>query len=70
MRPANGPSIELPKHAPHDAVDDIKQVIMSKWSEIFQEEPLKTMSGPPMHIELEDDAAPCRHYKARTVPFH
>ena len=23
-----------------------------------------------MHIELEDDAVPCRHYKARTVPFH
>ena len=46
MCPANGPSIELPKQAPHNVVDDIKQVIMSEWSEVFQEEPLKTMSGP------------------------
>ena len=27
------------------------------------------MTGPPMHIDLWDDAVPGRHYRARTVPF-
>ena len=27
------------------------------------------MQGPPMHIELEDSAVPCRHLKPRSIPF-
>ena len=27
------------------------------------------MVGPPMHIDLTEGAIPCRHFKARSIPF-
>ena len=47
----------------------IKAKLMEEFSEVFQDEPFRPMAGPAMHIDLVDGAIPCRHFKARTIPF-
>ena len=42
---------------------------MEEFSEVFQDERFRTMAGPAMHSDLVDGAIPCRHFKARTIPF-
>ena len=48
-------SIILP---PAEACDDlpisqVKEAILSEWSDFLQDEHLKPMAGPPMHIDLD-----------------
>ena len=50
-------------------LERVKNSLLERYSEAFQEEPFKAMQGPPMHIELEDSAVPCRHLKPRSIPF-
>ena len=47
-----------------------KQAILEEFPEVFNDEPFRAMKGPPIHIELREDAIPCKHYKPRTIPFH
>ena len=42
---------------------------MAEFPTVFDDAPFRSMTGPPMHIDLRDDAVPCRHYRARTIPF-
>ena len=50
-------------------LETVKNSLLERYSEAFKEEPFKAMQGPPMHIELEDSAVPCRHLKPRSIPF-
>ena len=43
---------------------------MAEFPTVFEDAPFRSMTGPPMHIDLRDDAVPCRHYRAHsTIPF-
>ena len=50
-------------------VDDVKRSLLEEFAQVFSDEPFNTMHGPPMHIDLQDNAVPCRHYRPRQVPF-
>ena len=49
---------------------EIKAALISEQPEVFQDTPLRAMKGPAMHIELQEDAVPCKCYHVRTIPFH
>ena len=53
----------------HEDVDALREAIVRDLSEAFADEPLRPMVGPPMHIDLTEGAIPCRHFKARSIPF-
>ena len=42
---------------------------MAEFPTVFEDAPFRFMTGLPMHIDLWDDAVPCRHYRAHTIPF-
>ena len=48
----------------------VKQELLDLMASACEGAELKTMSGPPMHIELEEGAVPCKRYKAYTIPYH
>ena len=50
-------------------LETVKNSLLERYSEAFQEEPFKAMQGPPMHIELEDSAVPCRHLNRGAYHF-
>ena len=47
-----------------------RRLILSEWSDVFQDEHLKPMAGPPMHIDLDSNAVPRKCFRACTIPFH
>ena len=51
-------------------ISQVKEAILSEWSDVFQDEHLKPMAGPPMHIDLDSSAVPRKCFRARTIPFH
>ena len=51
-------------------ISQVKEAIQSDWSDVFEDEHLKPMAGPPMHIDLDSNAVPCKCFRARTMPFH
>ena len=52
-------------------LQSIKHVpsIIAEFPTVFEYAPFRSITGPPMHIDLRDDAVPCRHYRARTTIF-
>ena len=69
-------SLSLPtenhKRTPVPCARDLnsaKSKLLEVHKEVFEEKPLKAMQGLPMHIELEDCATPCTHFKPRSIPF-
>ena len=42
---------------------------MAEVPTVFEDVPFHSMTGPPVHIDLREDAVPCRHYRTRTIPF-
>ena len=50
-------------------VSDARDSMIADFSKVFSEEPFRAMEGPPMHIDLVDGTVPCRHYRARSIPF-
>ena len=54
---------------PDFEVTILKASIMAEFPTVFEDAPFRSMTGPPMHIDLRDDAVPCRHYRACTIPF-
>ena len=66
-----GSIIVPPAEACNDLpISQVKEAILSEWSDVFQEEHLKPMAGPPMHINLDSNAVPHKCFRARTIPFH
>ena len=69
-------SLSLPaenhKRTPVPSARDLKSAkskLLATRKEVFEEKPFKAMQGLPMHIELEDCATPCKHFKPRSIPF-
>ena len=51
-------------------ISALEQKLLSDFGDVFDEEgPLKTMSGPPMSIELLPDAVPFAVSGARPIPY-
>ena len=53
---------------PDSEVTILKASIMEEFPTVFEDALFCSMTGPPVHIDLRDDAVPCRHYRARTIP--
>ena len=51
-------------------MSQVKEAILSEWSDVFQDEHLKPMAGPSMHTDLDSNAVPRKCFRARTMPFH
>ena len=69
-------SLSLPtenhKRMPMPCARDLnaaKSKLLERHKDVFEEKPFKAMQGLPMHIELEDCATPCLHFKPRSIPF-
>ena len=43
--------------------------LLETYKEVFEEKPFKAVQGLLTHIELEDCATPCKHFKPRSIPF-
>ena len=56
-------------HPDPRVVQGIKHSILQNFSKAFMDEPFRAMTGPIMHIDLEEGAVPCRPYRARDIPF-
>ena len=50
-------------------IERIKETLLEEFAQVFCDRPFKTMDGPPMHIDIVEYAIPCRHYRARNIPF-
>ena len=50
-------------------IERIKETLLEEFAQVFCDRPFKTMDGPPMHIDIVENAIPCRHYCARNIPF-
>ena len=51
-------------------ISALEQKLLSDFRDVFDEEgPLKTMSGPPMSIELLPDAVPFAVSGPRPIPY-
>lgn len=54
----------------HNSSADLeKSKLLSENWDVFNDEKLGTMSGPPMKIKLIDGAIPCKRLKAYTIPL-
>ena len=42
---------------------------MAEFPTVFEDAPFRSMTEPPMHIDLRDDAVPYCRYRVRTIPF-
>ena len=55
----------------HPDTDTVQfEHLLEKYHPVFEDEPFSSIHGPPMRIELEDSAVPCKHFKMRSIPFH
>ena len=53
-----------------EEIDATKSQLLDEYAEEFDRtSPLRTMIGPPMKIELKEDAVPFSLHSARPVPF-
>ena len=50
-------------------LNSAKSKLLDRHKDVFEEKPFKAMQRLPMHIELEDCATPCKHFKPRSIPF-
>ena len=50
-------------------LNSAKSKLLERHTDVFEEKPFKAMQGLPMHIEFEDCATPCKHFKPRSIPF-
>ena len=50
-------------------IERIKETLLEEFAQVFCDRPFKTMDGPRMHIDIVENAIPCRHYRARNIPF-
>ena len=50
-------------------LNSAKSKLLERHKDVFEEKPFKATQGLPMHIELEDCATPCKHFKPRSIPF-
>ena len=69
-------SLSLPmkyhKRMPVPCAGDLnsaKSKLLERHKYVVEEKPFKATQGLPMHIELEDCATPCEHFKPRSIPF-
>ena len=69
VEPPPQAGVSPPPMAVDPYVSALKNSIMAEFPSVFQDAPLRSMAGPPMHITLRSDAVPCRHYRARAIPF-
>ena len=69
VEPPPQAGVSPPPMAVDPDVSALKNAIMAEFPSVFQDAPLRSMAGPPMHITLRSDAVPCRHYRARAIPF-
>jgi hypothetical protein len=60
----------LADDASNEEVQVVIEKLISAYDDVFYSgEELPPMSGPPMHIYLEDDAVPCKVTCPRSLPF-
>ena len=69
VEPPPQAGVSPPPMAVDPDVSALKNSIMADFPSVFQDAPLRSMAGPPMHITLRSDAVPCRHYRACAIPF-
>ena len=65
---AHGKSQKMPVPCARD-LNSAKSKLLERHKEVFEEKTFKALQGIPMHIELEDCATPCTHFKPRSIPF-
>ena len=54
----------------HQKVSQAREEILADMRDAMQGEELRQMEGPEVHIELVDEAIPCKRYKPYAIPFH
>ncbi|XP_065195262.1 uncharacterized protein K02A2.6-like [Sycon ciliatum] len=71
LLPPNWPSVcrVERKPAPEPTADQIRTELLEEFSDVFDSDSLKPMSGPSMDIQLEPDATPSCVHHARPVPY-
>ena len=66
LRPAPG---QMPKFDQRSEVELIRENILREYADVFSDDAVPTMKGPPMVIKLNDGATPCIVNGARAIPF-